>query len=195
MKLSRFRILLALGVLWSVAAPALAAEAEEHSASTFLGVPTVIWMSANLILFLGLLWRFVGPALLNMLEERGKTIRDSLAKAEQQQLDAKEMKSSLETKITELQRQMDEIVERARQDGEKERQEILAQAERERERLLEQTRGEIELRVAQAQAELTAHTARLAAQLAREKLTASIGAHDADRLFDDNLDRLEQELQ
>ena len=105
------------------------------------------------------------------------------------------MKSSLETKITELQRQMDEIVERARQDGEKERQEILAQAERERERLLEQTRGEIELRVAQAQAELTAHTARLAAQLAREKLTASIGAHDADRLFDDNLDRLEQELQ
>ena len=56
MKLSSFRTLLALGVLWSITAPALAAEAEEHSASTFLGVPTVIWVSANLVLFLGLLW-------------------------------------------------------------------------------------------------------------------------------------------
>ena len=195
MKLSSFSLLLSLGVLWSVAAPALAAEAEEHSTSTFLGVPTWIWMSANLALFLGLLWHFLGPPILGLLEERGKTIRDSLAQAEQQQLDAKEMKTSLETQIAELHRQMDEIVARARQDGEKERQEILAQAERERERLLEQTREEIELRVAQAQAELTAHTAQLAAQLAREKLTASIGAHDVDRLFDENLDRLERETQ
>ena len=194
MKLSSFSLLLSLGALW-IATPALAAEAEEHSTSTFFGVPTWIWVSANLALFLWLLWHFIGPALLGLLEERGETIRDSLARAEQQQLDAKDMKASLETQIGELHRQMDEIVGRAKQDGEKERQEILAQAERERERLLEQTRGEIELRVAQAQAELTAHTAQLAAQLAREKLTASIGTHDVDRLFDENLDRLERELQ
>ena len=195
MRLSNFSLLLSLGVLWSVAAPALAAEAEEHSFATFLGVPTWIWMSANLALFLWLLWHFLGSPILGLLEERGKRIRKSLAQAEQQQLDAKDMKTSLETQVAELHRQMDEIVARAGQDGEKERQEILAQAERERERLLEQTRGEIELRVAQAQAELTAHTARLAAQLAREKLTASIDSHDVDRLFDENLRRLEREIQ
>ncbi len=196
MKRSALRLLLALGAQASVATVALAAEAEEHdTTATFLGMPTWIWMSANLALFLWLLWHFVGPPVLALLEERGKTISDSLQQAAQQKLEANEMKASLEAQIAELRAEMDEIVARAKQDGETERQEILAQAERERERLLEQTQEEIKLRVAQAQAELTAYTAQLAAELAREKLTASIATDDADRLFDENLDRLEREIQ
>lgn len=196
MSRSTFRLAFSLAGLASIAAAALASEAEEHhTTETFLGVPTWIWMSANLALFLWLLWHFIAPPVLGLLEERAKTIGDSLKQAAQQKLEANEMKASLEARIDELRGEMDEIVARAKQDGETERQEILAQAERDRDRLLEQAEAEIKLRVAQAQAELTAYTAQLAAELAREKLTASIGADDVNRLFDENLDRLEREIQ
>ena len=63
------------------------------------------------------------------------------------------------------------------------------------ERLLEQAEQEIQYRFAQAKSELTRHTAQLAAELARKKLEASIGPDDVERLFDENLSRLEKQLQ
>ena len=115
MKRSACRLLFALVAQASIAAVALASEAEEHqTTATFLGVPTWIWMSANLALFLWLLWHFIGPPVLGLLEERAKTISESLKQAAQQKLEANEMKMSLEAQIAELRGEMDEIVARAK---------------------------------------------------------------------------------
>ena len=188
------RSLLLAGLAACSTLPLLAAEAEEHT-PTFLGLPTWIWLSANLALFLGILGYYLGPPMKNFLEARAKEIRDNLNKAQDQRQESQNMKASLESQVADLQKEMDEVLARAQADGEKERHEILAQADRERERLLRQTEQEIELRVAQALSELTKYTAKLAADLAREKLAASIGPEDTNRLFDKNLGRLEQEIQ
>ena len=168
---------------------------EEHGPETFLGLPTWIWMSANLLLFLGLLAKFVGIPISGLLETRAKSIAEDLRRAQKQRREAEEMKASLEVQVGALEKELDEVLTRAGEDGETERKEILAQAERERSRLLEQAQEEIELRISQAKVELTEHTARLAAELARQKLSSSIEPEDLDRLFDDNLSRLESKIQ
>ena len=175
--------------------PVLAAEEAAHEPETFLGAPKWIWMTANLALFLWLLARFLGPLILSALDDRAKEIRDSLAKAQEQQKEAAEMKASLESQIATLEAEMDEVLDRAKKDGERERRDILAQAERESRRIFEQADQEIQYRFSQAKSDLTEHTARLAAELARQKLESSIGADDLHRLFDENLTRLEKQLQ
>ena len=173
--------------------PLFAAETEEHVA-TFLGLPRWMWLSTNLMLFLGILGYYVGPPLRNFLDARAQGIRDTLKRAQEQRQEAQEMKLSLESQIASLREEMDEALARAKGEGEKERQEILAQAESERRRLLLQTEEEVRLRIAQAQQQLAEYTAGLAAELARKKLEAAISADDLDRLFDENLGRLEREL-
>ena len=175
--------------------PILAAEEAAHEPEIFLGLPKWIWMSANLALFLWLLARFLGPPIVGALNERAKEIREGLARAQEQQKEAAEMKASLESQIATLEVEMDEVLSRAKQDGERERQEILEQAERESRRIFEQADQEIQYRLTQAKSDLTEHTARLAAELARQKLESSIGADDLHRLFDENLSRLEKQLQ
>ena len=174
--------------------PVLAAEAESHEPETFLGLPKWIWMTANLIVFFGLLFKYLGPPIVGALEERAKAISESLALAQKQQKEAAEMTQTLQIRIAEMESEMDDVVKRAQEDGERERQEILALAERESERLLEQADQEIQYRFAQAKTELTEHTANLAADLARKKLESSIGPDDVDRLFNENLSRLEKQL-
>jgi len=188
------RPILLLCALLCFSLPLLGAD-EEHGPETFLGLPKWIWMSANLLVFLGLLAKYVGVPISGLLETRSKSIAEDLEQAEGQRREAKEMKASLEEQVTALERQLNDVIARAEEDGAEERREILARAERERERLLEQAQEEIDLRISQAKAELTEHTARLAAELARQKLASSIGPQDLDRLFDDNLGRLERKIQ
>ena len=150
--------------------PVLAAEEAHHEPETFLGLPKWIWMTANLALFLWLLARFLGPPIVGALNERAKEIREGLARAREQQKEAAEMKASLESQIATLEAEMNEVLSRAQQDGERERQEILAQAERESERLLEQADQEIQYRFTQAKSELTEHTAPQIAERAKAAL-------------------------
>ena len=175
--------------------PVLAAQEAAHEPETFLGLPKWIWMAANLALFVWLLARFLGPPIVGALNERAKEIRKGLERAQEQQREAAEMKASLESQIATLEAEMDEVLDRAKKDGERERRDILAQAERESRRIFEQADQEIQYRFSQAKSDLTEHTARLAAELARQKLESSIGADDLHRLFDENLTRLEKQLQ
>ena len=175
--------------------PVLAAEAEAHEPETFLGLPKWIWMTANLAIFFGLLFKYLGPPIAGALNDRAKEISDNLARAEEQEKEAAEMRASLQSRISELEGEMEEVLARAREDGERERLEILAQAERESARILEQADQEIKYRFIQAKSELTEHTARLATELARKKLESSIGPDDQERIFDENLSRLEKQLQ
>ena len=172
--------------------PAFAEDAEEST--TFLGIPNVIWLTANLVIFLGLLGKFLGPGIIEFLDTRGAEIRENLALAKKQQKEVAEMKTVLEKKVADLEAEMDHVLERARTDGEKEREQILAQAQHESERLLKQADEEIQYRFTRARQELTEHTAKLSAELARKKLESQLGEQEQRRLFDENLQRLERDV-
>ena len=162
--------------------------------STWLGLPTWVWAWANLFVLFGILFKFAGPFVKNYFVERRKGINDSLALAKKQRRDAENMRDELNNQIGELKQQMAEMVERAKAEGERERNEILQQAEAERERLIEQTQAEIDSRVTRARAELRGHAAHLAADLAREQISSQLSAADRGRLFEENLARLRERV-
>jgi F-type H+-transporting ATPase subunit b len=181
-------------LLAAVSMPALAnEEGGGHEPASFLGLPRWVWLWANLLLFLGILGYFIVPGVRQFLESRSREIASNLERARTQQEEARRMKQELSGQIEALHREMDELVKRTEADAEREREEILAQAERERERLLQQTQQEIELRTGLARKELQRYAAELAATLARERIERETGPDQLERLFDESLQRLENQ--
>lgn len=183
--------LVAAGFLFLLAARPAAAAADPFA--TFLGLPAWIWMLANLILFFGVLGYYLAPPIARFLEDRGRQIREELEEARERRAEASDLQSTLGAKVAELERQIDELLERAEREGRREHDEVLAQAEREKERLLAQADSEIEHRVQQARQELKDYTTELAARLARERLDDELDAGTRRDLFRRNLERLERE--
>lgn len=182
-----------------VALPVLAVEAEHAveeghgETATFLGLPTWLWMTLNLLVFWGLIIYFVGPAIKSFLDARGRSIEEGLKEARERRAEAETLRATLGQKIAELQREVDELARRAESEGRRDGEQIRTQAQRERDRLLAQARGEIDHRLAQARQELKEYTAALAAGLARERLENELSPADRKRLFEENVTRLERE--
>ena len=176
-----------LAATLALAAPLLAVEAEQGDghADTWMGLPRALILFVNLAIFLGLLGWFGGPPIVRFLEDKQREVQHSIAEAAQ-------METRLAAQIAALRGEVDEIAVRAKREGERERQEILADAERERQRLTQQARNEMEQGLAHARQELTAHAAQLAAGLAEQRLASHLTADDRKRLFRDNLARLER---
>jgi F-type H+-transporting ATPase subunit b len=190
--------LITAGVLLAAAAlravPALAqAEHGGHAApDTYLGLPRWAFLTLNLVVFLALLAKAAGPAVVRFLEGKQQEIDHQLTEARRQREEAAQMEGRLQGQIAALRQEVEELAERSQREGERERQEILAEAARERERLEAAARAEIEQGLQQARQQLTAHAARLAADLAEQRLESGLSRDDRKRLFRDNLARLER---
>ena len=102
------------------------------------------------------------------------------------------MEARIAAQIAELRHEVDELAGRAEREGQREREEILAEAERESVRIETAARAEIAQGLQQAKQQLTAHAAKLATELAEQRLTAGLTREDRKRIFRDNLSRLER---
>lgn len=178
---------------WFLAAPILAVEAahEEAHVETWLGIPSWIFWTINLIVFFGLIAYFAGPAVVQFFDDKRRQIRHDLERAEEQRAEAEEMEVRLASQIASLKQEIDELRERAESEGEREREEIIAEAERERKRLVEQTESEISQRLREARRELSEHAAELAGQIAESRLDSGLTEADRERVVERNLARLE----
>lgn len=114
-----------------------------------LGInPTsVIWHAINFLILLFILQRFLYRPVINMLDERSRRIRESLAQAE-----------SIREETARLEEQSRGILEEARREG----QQLLAQANRNAEQIMAEARR-------QAQAEGDRLIERARTELARER--------------------------
>jgi F-type H+-transporting ATPase subunit b len=183
--------LLALAVC--ITPSAFAAGGGGHENATFLGLPTWVWLTANLIIFWGAIFKFGGPPISRFLEQRAEKISEDLALAKQQRREAEEANATLQQRIAELETEMEEIVSHSERLAEHEKDAILEQAEQDKERILSQARDEIRNRVGLAKQELQHFAAELATDLAAQKLKSQVGSSDQDRLFDEALERLRKE--
>ncbi len=180
------------GLSLFVVTPVFAAEGIP-TRSHFLGLPTWIWLTLNLVVFWGGLFYFAGPPVRRALERRGQRITEDFALVREQRREAAEMQSTLESRIDALRQEVDDMLDHSRRAAEQERDEILADTEKQKERLLAQTRDEIESSVAAAREKLQRKAASLAATLAAEHLQRELDGPQRDRLFDEALARLEKE--
>jgi len=158
-----------------------------HQEPPFLGIPRWILKMVNMLLFFGFLaWLLVGPVK-KAFRERAETIRQRLAEARERDAKADQMASDIAARLSKLEGEVGAILKRAQEEGERQKQELIAAANEESEKILRSARGEVEARIRLARKELTDYAGELAAQRAHQLLQQSLTDADRRKLFEESL--------
>ena len=123
---------------------------------------TIIWTLVTFVILFILLKRFAWGPLLQMLDEREKSVRDSLEAAERARAEADETLRRNQEILAGARRETQALLEQGRKESETMRAEILAQARQEAQGLVEQGKRQIQFEQKQAFDSLRAQVADLA---------------------------------
>jgi len=158
-----------------------------EGAETFLGLPAVVWKTANLLLFFGLVWWLLKKPLAAFFGERRTEVAKALSKAEEDRRRAEELAAQLNARLAQIETELANLKATARRDAEAEHAALLTQAEEESARIVSRTKGEIESHVRHARTELTGYAGDLAVELARDLLARQVTPEDQKRLVADGV--------
>lgn len=173
---------------------AQAVEAAEGAAATFLGIPTVFWKIANLVVFLVVVAWLLARPLSRFFHTRREDIARELREAERLRWEAEAMQQEMTAKMAALEGEMVALRERLRREGEAERERLVAEGEQEAARFLRQVEDEAARRLVAARQQLAREAAEAAAAVAWEILGKEITPEDQDRIFEATLARLSREV-
>jgi len=158
------------------------------------GIPwlTLLFSTINLVLFVLLLRRFAMPSVRAWVQDRHDRILRDLTVADEARAAATRLKAEWEQRLADLEGQVATMHENARQDAERERDRILAEAQKTAQRIMrdaeQSAAAEIrQLRVA-LRAELAIHAVKLAEESARQQWTSD----DQQRFVTDFLQQVSQ---
>ena len=136
--------------------------------------PTVV---AFVILFV-VLWRFAFPPITAMLEKRADTIRESLEKAEETQVEAERLMDEYKEQMSEARQEAGRIVEQGRKVADSMKDDIVAKANEEAQNLIVKAKESIEAEKLAAMAELQASVADLSVAVAGKVIGKSMTVED-----------------
>lgn len=151
---------------------------------------TIIWTVITFLILLALLAKFAWRPLLQILEERERTIRDSLEGAERARVEAHESLRQNQELVAGARRETAAIIEQGKREAESLRGEILAQARREAQDLVEQGKRQVQFEQKQAMEQLRRQVADLAIQAAERLIARSLDEDKQRELVDDYVNSL-----
>lgn len=183
------RLFFSTAVLFTLAAARVAGASTEggHAAP---GIGSLLFPLINFVLFLILLYILAFPRLKNFFVERSSIIRKALQDAEQAKLLAESTFKEYEQKLRNLDKEVQEIREMVKKEGELEKQRIIAEAGREAESLKKQAQYIAEQEVKKAKHELQREVARLSLERAEKMVREHINNDDQIRLITDYITKI-----
>lgn len=161
--------------------------AEEHHAETYFGIPGWILKMANMLLFIGLLAYFVGGPVKKAFADRSAAIRRAADEAKERRAKSDQMASEIQARLSAIEAEVRAIHERAQNEGERQKRDLMVAAETEREKILTAARNEVDNRLKHARTELTEYAGQLAAERAEQILRETITDQDQRKLFQESL--------
>jgi F-type H+-transporting ATPase subunit b len=161
---------------------------EGHEApKTYFGIPGWILKLINMIAFIAVLGYLIGGPLKKSFAERRETIAAAAAEAKSRREKADRLASDIQSRLAQIEAEVQAIHERALSEGERQKRELLAAAEAEAQKILAAARNEVDNRVKHARHELTEYAGELAAERAEAILRANITPADQQKLFRDSV--------
>lgn len=167
-------------------------EDASHAPRTYFGIPEGILKFVNTILFFGVLGYLLAGPVKRAFNERGSLIRAQLAEAATRREKASSFAADMEQRLQQLEREVAVILERAGEDGDRQKRELIAAGEAEATKILNTARNEVESRLKVARKELTDYAGQLATDRARAILEQSLTDADRRRLFAESVDQIGQ---
>lgn len=163
-----------------------------HVEKTYFGIPAWLLKLINIIVFLGLLGYLLKGPVSAAFKARGEQIHAELAEARERNAKADRLAADIQARLDQIEADVTAIIERAKTDGEKQKNEIVEAARLEAEKILAQAKGEVDSRIKFARKELTDYAGRLAADKTHEILASSMTEADRKRVFADSVKAVEE---
>ncbi len=149
-----------------------------------------LWTLVVFLLFAFLLARYAWRPLINSLQDREKTIRDALDKAETARQEAEELSQQNRANLAKAEEEYQKIVRDARAMAEKLKEEIVAKGHQESQKTLEHAREEIQRDVEGAKKQLRQEVADLAIKAAEKILDETLDEKRQRKLVEEFLNKL-----
>lgn len=183
--------LLPILFLLLVAAPLSAAE-EGAGISPFAGnVGNAIWTLIIFLIVVVVLGKFAWGPILSLLKEREEFIHKSLVDAKRDRDEAEARLKDYAAKLQSSQSEALAIVERARQDADRLRDELRQRAQSEADAMIKKTEREIEAQTAQAVRQIRQEAVDLSVTIASKLLQRNVTKEDNEKLIADALKEIE----
>jgi F-type H+-transporting ATPase subunit b len=175
---------------------ALPLHAEQEAAggglSPFAGnVGNAIWTLAIFVIVVIVLGKFAWGPVLAMLRNREEFIHRSLAEAKRDRDEAEARLKEYSAKLQSAQREAATIVEQARRDSERLREELRARATAQADTLIKNAERQIQLETGRALQQLRHEAADLSIMIASKLLQRNLSKEDNDRLIQEALGQIE----
>ena len=152
----------------------------------------VFWTLLVFLILLGLLWKFGWPAILESVEKRERRIQQQLAEAERARAEAAALLEQHKKLLAGGKAEAQEILAKAKQVAEKEREVLLAKARQEYDDLLTRARQEIEAEKEKALLALRSEAVELSLAAASKLLEAKLDSETDRRLVTEYLATIER---
>jgi F-type H+-transporting ATPase subunit b len=159
---------------------------------TTWGIPTWILKVANMVVFIGVLVYFLKSPVAAAFRSRHESVRAAAEEAKARRKKSDDLAADIQARLGQIEQEVAAIVERARQEGERQRLELVAAAEAESQKILLAAKNEVENRLKAARSELTRYAGELAANRAEQILRTSITEGDQKKLFRDSLAQINE---
>ncbi len=159
----------------------------KEAPKTYFGIPGWMLKIVNMILFIGFLVWFAGGPVKTALANRSAEIRQAAQEARERRAKADSLAADIQKRLSQIEADVKTIHERAEQEGERQKRELIAAAEAEAQKILAAARNEVDNRLKHARHELTEYAGELASQRAEALLRENITDADQRKLFNDSL--------
>jgi F-type H+-transporting ATPase subunit b len=151
----------------------------------------MIWTIVMFFVTLWILKRYVFGPLSTTIEKRRSQIEQSIQEAESSRDEAVRLLDEYKAQLATARKEADELRERGRRDGERERASIVTAAEGQRDRILSDTQQQVEAQSRQALASVRDDVAGLALAAAEKVTRKSLTDEDHRRLVEEALQELD----
>jgi F-type H+-transporting ATPase subunit b len=148
----------------------------------------IIWGALSFLILFGLLWKFGFPAIRKGMEERTARIQADLDAAEAAKAEVTDKAAEYDAKLAEARTEAARIIEEARQDADRYRQDKRAEADAEVARLKEQAASDVESSKSQAIADIRGEVATLAIAAAEQVVGRSLDRESNVALVEEFID-------
>lgn len=167
---------------------------EHHGPKTYrnTGIPMWILNLINMILFFGILIYLVRKPIGNAFAQRREEINSKLAEAEARRAKADQLVADIDARLKQIEGEVGSIMERAREEGERQKRELMVAAEEEAKRIVASARTEADTRLKAAREELTAYARELATQRAQQLIEKNVTDEDRKRLFNESVGQISE---
>ena len=159
----------------------------KEAPKTYFGIPGWILKIVNMILFIGFLVWFAGGPVKTALANRSQEIRKAAEEARERRAKADSLAADIQKRLSQIEADVKAIHDRAEQEGERQKRELIAAAEAEAQKILAAARNEVDNRLKHARHELTEYAGQLASERAETILRESITDADQRKLFQESL--------